>query len=222
MHRELIASLNGMPVEVSLHSSTPPNPWLGYKLALQRGLQDPTNATHVLVLQDDVVVCRNLTPALDRIIEIVPDDCVTLFHSYLPNNNKVALLKALTYGPPLIRSKYAKFWPVLCVLWPRAKAEHFLLWSETAKLPGGHRVASDDAVFGEWGRRHQETLWITVPSLIEHPDQVESLIGKRALWGRDKGRCALHFIGDCDPLEIDWSLTSSDPGVTVTASRGSA
>lgn len=204
MHGKLLASLGDMPAEVSMHASAPPNPWLGYKLALHRGLEDPTKPSHVLVLQDDVEVCRNLTPAVDALVKARPDDCITLFHSYLPNQNKIPLLQALKYREPLVLSRYAKFWPVLAVIWPRPKAEQFLRWAESARLPGGDRVASDDAVFGEWGRRHQERLWITVPSLVEHPDQVESLIGKRALWGRDKGRCALHYIGEGDPLSISW------------------
>lgn len=164
--------------------------------------------SHCLLLQDDVEVCRDLPRAVDAIAKAKPDECVTLFHSYLPNQNKIEILRALKWGgSPYVRSRYAKFWPVLCVLWPRQKISDFLLWAETARLPGmPNRVASDDAVFGEWGRQNQETLWVTCPSLVEHPDRVPSLIGRRALWGKDRGRCALQWIGkDVDPMEYDWA-----------------
>lgn len=206
LHDVLVESLAPMPTEVSLHSSDPPNPWAGY----QQALRDPPDCTHLLVLQDDTVACRNLPRAVDLIAKSKPDDPVALFHSYLPRNNLVDLLKMMKWGGgPYLRSRYAKFWPVIAVLWPVDVSQDFLRWTEdnARRLPGApNLVASDDAVFGEWGRSTQATLWVTVPSLVEHPDVEESLIGRRALWGKDSGRRALKWIGpDADPLEIDWS-----------------
>jgi hypothetical protein len=97
----------------------------------------------------------------------------------------------------------AKFCPVVAVLWPREAAKRFLDWSETAKLPGRPDPASDDAIMGEWIRNQQETVFVACPSIVDHPDRVESVIGRRQeVWGADKGRTVANFIGERD---IDWS-----------------
>jgi hypothetical protein len=196
-----------LPVEVSEHASDPPNPWAGYQLALQRGLDDPTNPTHVLVLQDDIVVCSNFAAACQQIASTNPDVPVSLFQSWLPDAARLAFRDASMvgrcYAPYPISQKWA---PVLGVLWPAGAARRFLEWATSGvKLPGyPNLVASDDAVLGEWLRRRQEPFLLTVPCLVEHPDREPSLIGKRAQWGKDKARVALDFIGDRDPLQYDW------------------
>lgn len=159
----------------------------------------------MLVLQDDAEVCRNLPPAVERIAKTKPDEPVVLFCSYLPNGARLAILAAAKNGQCYARFPVSKFVPVVGILWPRACIERFLSWAEHARLPGYPRpAASDDAVVGEWQRRNQETIWLSVPSLVQHPDRVESMIGKRAQWGEDRGRTALYFIGENDPLGYQW------------------
>ena len=79
LHGELLRSLEPLPAELSLHTSDPPSPWEGYKLALASGLEDP--ASHVVVLQDDATVSHNFPLAVERIAEAKPDDPVDLFLS---------------------------------------------------------------------------------------------------------------------------------------------
>jgi hypothetical protein len=200
----LIESLAPLPVEVSVHSSEPPSPWLGYKQALS----DLPDCTHLLLLQEDVLICRNLPLAVEKIAEAKPDNPVCLFLSWLPNHIVKDARQALLHGQRYIVARPAKFCPVVAVLWPVTAVERFLSWAEAAKLPGhpGH-VRSDDAVLAEWIRRMHETVWIALPSLVEHPDTVPSVKGRNnAAWGRDKGRRALQWVGpERDPLELDWS-----------------
>ena len=206
-HERLVRELAPLKPRVSLHASDPPLPWLGYQKLMYEYL-GTSGSSHVLVLQDDVVVCRNLPRAVGEIAKAKPDDPVILFLSYLPRQLIADVRKEMKWGGGrYVRCRSAKFWPVVAVLWPRSAAEHFMAWTETARLPGmPGPVGSDDAVFGEWGRRNQRTAWVTTPSLVEHPDEIESLWKRRALWGNGAGRCALHWIGpDADPLELDWS-----------------
>jgi hypothetical protein len=140
-----------------------------------------------------------------RIIEARPDDPICLFLSWLPRGVMVDALNAAKRGERFVRYRVSKFVPAIAIIWPRAKAEHFLEWSSTAILPGHpNRVASDDAVIAEWHRRNQMTIWVTMPSLVQHPDEVESLIGKRAMWGKDRTRTAFNYIGEGDPLGYQW------------------
>lgn len=204
--KPLVESLAPLPVVVSPHASEPPNPWAGYQLALQSGLKDPTCPTHVLVLQDDSVVCQNFAEAITRIATSKPDEPVVLFHSRLPPRSAADIVRAAKARECYVRFWPSKFVPAVAILWPVAAGERFLRWANSGvRLPGYPNVIrSDDAVIGEWQRRNQETIWATSPSLVDHPDRVQSIIGKRAQWGRDKGRVAHFFIGQENPLSYSW------------------
>lgn len=200
----LEAGLAPLDVEVSLHSSDPPNPWEGYKQAIA----DPPDCTHLLVLQEDTQVCRNFPPAVEK-IAAAKSDPVCLFLAWLPPNVAVDAMRASIAGERYIRYRpSSKFCPVVAILWPIEALERFKAWAACSPLPGRPTPASDDAIVGEWYKRNQkaETIWVTVPSLVEHPDNVESVKGRRnEVWGQDKGRVAALFIGGDDPLQYDWS-----------------
>lgn len=206
LHGPILKGLSPMETIVSLHSSEPPNPWEGYQIALERGASAATKPSHVLVLQDDVVVCRNLPRAVWKIAKRHPEDPVVLFHSRLPMRNSLHIRQAqMTGARYVLHSHGGKFVPVVALLWPVSKIAPFLEWASTAKLPGWPRPArSDDAVVGQWARSTQQNIWITVPSLVQHPDTSDSLIGRQAHWGKDKGRVAMAWIGDQDALDFDW------------------
>lgn len=204
LHKPLVQSLKPFPVEVSLHSSIPPNPLLGYKQALSN-LPD---CTHLCILQEDVIVCKNFPPAVERIARANPNTPVCLFLAKLPALEAKLSLYALKKGERYIqaRPKTNSFLPAVAVLWPRQHAEHFREWLKTARLPQHPKrePASDDAAIARWALANRQRVLITVPSLVEHPDREPSLIGKRAKWGKDRGRVALIYIGEGDPLELDW------------------
>ena len=200
----LLSGLDPLHTEVSLHSSDPPNPWEGYKKAIA----DPPDCTHLLVIQEDALVCRNFPLAVTKIAE-AKSDPVALFLAWLPKNVAVDAFRASIAGERYIRYRpSSKFCPVVAILWPVEALERFKAWAAGAPLPGRPTPASDDAIVGEWLKRNQktETIWCSVPSLVEHPDMTESVKGRRnEVWGQDKGRVAALFIGDRDPLDFDWS-----------------
>ena len=201
----LLASLAPLRVEVSTHSSDPPNPWEGYQQALRSGLEDESNPSHVLILQEDVVVCKNFPKALRKVSKAKPDDPISFFLARLPGYAGGQVYRTAKRGERWIRAYPGDlFFPALAILWPSKVAREFLEWTETARLPGyPNLVASDDAVFGQWIKKTQATAWYTVPSLADHPDQVESVIGRRAQWGKGRNRVALMFC-DGDPLAYTW------------------
>jgi hypothetical protein len=169
------------------------------------GLNDPT-ATHVLVLQDDVVVSPNFVAALGRIAYATDGDPVSFFLARLPAGAASQVYEALKNGTRYVRAQPGdKFFPALGILWPVAAIREFFSWLDSGvKLPGyPNQPCSDDAIFGEWIRRIQRPAWYTVPSLVDHPDEVKSTIGKTAQWGRDRNRTAMVFCSG-DALEYDW------------------
>lgn len=78
-------------------------------------------------------------------------------------------------------------------------------WTSANPHKLGHpSPRSDDGVLGRWCALTKQTVRFTVPSLVQHPDRVKSVIGRKEHWGKDKGRVALLYYED-DPLEYDWS-----------------
>lgn len=199
----LLSGLDGLKVDVFSHKADPPNPWEGYHACLNA----PTEASHILVIQDDTLVCRNFGQAVHEVAQANPHTPVCLYLGGLPARTareakKVMMSRRGNYVQIAMRD----FVPVVAVLWPTEKAREFISWAgETAhSLPGTPKPRSDDAVVGAWARWTKQTVLATVPSLVQHPDDVASTIKRRNHSGRDRGRTALFWIGDDDPLAIRW------------------
>jgi hypothetical protein len=178
----------------------PSNPWRCYRECLIS--PSGSDITHLLVIQDDAVPCRNLVAACERIRVPGP---VCLFLAGAPVRLAREASRALSQGRSLIPLylSAADWLPVVAVLWPVEVAESLLEWAGSNRLPGDPNPRSDDAVCGRWARQTGAEVFATVPSLVEHEDLVPSLIGKKARQGRSKWRTAGSWIGaDGDALEI--------------------
>lgn len=178
------------------------NPWRGYRLCLT----DLPESGHVAVLQDDTIVGRNFVPALERIAAANPLRVVELFMSMQPKrtHNRASM----RYG----KSRYVDVHSqdlvhVVALLWPVEKARAFLAWvDESPARLRGERFQSDDATVTRWMQLTKERIRATVPSIVQHPDDVPSIVNcHRVKHGADRGRTAGYWIGDADPLELDWS-----------------
>lgn len=189
-----------LPIEVMEDSGEPASPWRGYQLCLR---DIPSYATHVLVVQDDSQPCHNFVPALEQIAAANPDTPVCLFLAYLPHDAAAKAAQAMKNGQRYVNLSWRSFLPVVAVLWPHHKAAEFLAWADAhPQLPGQREPRSDDAMAGRWKMVNRETVKACVPSLVEHPDMEPSLIGRRASWGKDRGRRAL-LLAD-DAMAYDW------------------
>lgn len=157
-----------------------------------------------MIVQDDAVVCRNFAQAVEQVALAKPDDPVCL---YLTGKGMKTLRQAARERGRYVLLHSQDFLPVVCVLWPRAKAEHFLHWSEKIKLPGHPNPRSDDAVAGYWMSKTRQQVYATLPSLVDHPDDVPSVKGLRyqPRAQRARPRPPFRWIGGADPLELDWS-----------------
>lgn len=198
--------LAGLPssTEVIVDEGPDANPWRGF----QKCIQPADGYTHLCVIQDDAVVCRNFSQAIESIVATYPDNLICLFVPGSAQTTVRLMTKALMSGQTYVcyAVPSSKFIPVVATVWPVAKATDLLEWSGEAHLPGHPRPAkSDDAVCGLWARTRKEMVIVTVPSLVQHPDDVESTIGRPAKSGADRGRIAAYHIGDGDPLDYDWS-----------------
>lgn len=149
--------------------------------------------THYIVMQDDIIPCKGfLGAAYDR-IRAKPDHVLSLWVGGLRNTTlkhyRQAIIKHEDWSP----IHFSDIHHCVALVWPRELALEFLEWTRTAMLPGdGRNQQSDDAIVGAWARRQHKEFWATVPSLVEHNDDVISTIGRPR---GDAGRRAIQFAG---------------------------
>jgi hypothetical protein len=202
LRERLLPALAGMPVEVVETDFDPPNPWMGYLACMDA----PPDCTHLLIVQDDCVACRNLTPALHLIAQAKPNNPVCLYLGMLPPQKGIALRAAVMKKKYVELTPASAFMPVVAVLWPIEKLIHFRDWAGAPKVLRRRNgltlyEASDDAMGARWWRSTRQTVYATIPSLIEHPDDAVSTIGRT-----NSGRTALFWHGqDWDALSVDWA-----------------
>jgi hypothetical protein len=202
--------MEGMPAGTEIvtdwEATHDPNPWRCYR----RCLSDPPEAvTHVVIVQDDAIVCRNFGEAVELVTAARPDDILSLFVGGVSRKTAQDMRAAAARGRHWSPLFFRDVSHVVALVWPVKLAAEFLEWAKEARLPGYRGVCrSDDAVVGEWLRRTRRVAWATVPCLVEHPDDVPTLIRQRerARDGLDRGRCAVTWIGDGDPSELDWTV----------------
>lgn len=200
--------LQNLPPEVEVitdDGGPPPSPWRGYQMCLS----DLPDEGHVCVLQDDTIVCNNFVPAVNVIAEQNSDEIVCLFLGGHPRRTAANVRQALITGRCYTYLAWHDFLPVVATMWPVHIAREFLTWAQEnpARLPGGAVARSDDAVGGRWLKLTRRRARVAVPSLVEHPDDLPSTITRLGRNGVDRGRIAVQWIGEGDPLEINWTNT---------------
>lgn len=161
----------------------------------------------MLIVQDDTVPVSGFAKAVRQIAKAQPDTPVCLFLGRLPRDASMNARRALTDDRRYIPLAWRSFLPVVAVLWPRHKAEEFFRWTQDNIVIPGVRgdVRSDDAVGGRWKMMTRQTVYACVPSIIEHPDEVDSTIGKRSRHSKAAARTAA-FIAE-DAGAYDWAKT---------------
>jgi hypothetical protein len=169
--------------------------WFNCKQAWQQVHPD---STHHLVLQDDMLPCTNFIPALHQIIQLKPSEIIHLFAC-----NR-AIDQALKEG---------KHWHTMpggswggSIILPR---EHFEWYKWVDQHCLNFHKHSDDTRLDHYAMCHQKLIWNVAPSLIEHIGYDKSLIGN----SRGDWRKSIKYIGDRDPLTIDWSQGMNNPVV---------
>ena len=83
-----------------------------------------------------------------------------------------------------------------------------LAWVDAQGWP--YAFNADDEIIGRLTRALGIPVYATVPSLVDHPDDVASIVGSREpMFGGNRDRVAHCYIGDhADPRGIRWSLNA--------------
>jgi hypothetical protein len=205
MAAELAAAAGGADVVSDPDPLGKPDPWRTYRACLEA---TPGWATHRLVLQDDALVCARFRDAALAAASARPGDLLALFASGVPDHRD-AVLDACRRRAAWCVLDTVPWVPAVALLWPAGLIPKLLAFVDRQGWPA-HFTADDEKVW-HWAQAEGVTVWATVPSLVQHPDDVPSTLGMRALGGRDPARVAAVWAGDlegCDDpaSQIDWAV----------------
>lgn len=167
-------------------------PMRGYLKCLEN---PPVNATHLCVIQDDALPCREAARRIGEAVGERPSDVVSLFVGGLPGRTRKDFWAAQAAGERWSSIWFREIHHVVALVWPIELVNDFLAWYKTARIPIPIPHNSDDAVVGYWARTQRRLFWATVPCLVEHPDDLPSTIHRDERRG-DKGRRAIAFVDD--------------------------
>ena len=163
--------------------------WNGCRKALN------CKADYICVLQDDVLVCKDFLPTIERLVKLVTDKPITLF-------------------TPLEMANTARTWQrswMTIKLWfyaqgyimPRDLAKDFLDFAERHT----NKRNIDDEKLAIWVWKRDLRVWATMPSLVEHIGWGTTTIRTRNYdeYYKIDRRVAKYFIGyEKSGLDIDW------------------
>lgn len=142
----------------------------------------PARATHVVVIQDDARPCPNFRALARRAISARPDELVAFFAPAQPPEMGHAIRCASERGESWVELPCRRWVPVVALSWPVALVADFFEWKLEQRWPPA--FGADDEGVGRFVRDAGLAIAATVPSLVEHPDEVPSLVGRRPRGGR--------------------------------------
>lgn len=162
--------------------------------------------THILVLQDDVLPCRDLVKAAERIAEIAGDQPITLF------TNNPRATGAVATGYTFLQMNV--WFMAQAYILSREFVANFLEWDKLHAIGG--RMA-DDEHLALYCFCNKIPVLATVPSLVEHLGWRTTTIDERRPNKRYldvSRRVASTFHGfENSALDIDWAVGFKNPQI---------
>ncbi len=170
MTAELVERLDGLdPVLVPDPGGTKTSTWRTHRRCLE---SVPDDASHLLVLQDDAWPCDNFSQALAEVVRQRPDAIVCLFAPGFGNVLRPVRMMR-TAGQHWLPWKIPSYVPVVAIVYPAVHARQIPVFSDSKKV---HVGRADDAVIAMYARAHKVPVWATVPSLVQHRDELVSVM----------------------------------------------
>lgn len=167
---DLLPRLHGLDPQVITDPGGKRSTWRTHRLCLESA---PADATHLLVLQDDAWPCDDFASLVRAAVEERPDRIVCLFvsgighlmrHVNIARKNRERWLEL----PPIA------YTPCVAIVYPADHARAIPAFADAKRVGIGR---TDDAVVGQYARAHRVTACATLPSLVEHRDDVDSVMG---------------------------------------------
>lgn len=153
-----------------------------------------TGATHLVQLQDDVLVCPRFWPLLRAMVEARRDDVIGL-ESVLDIGSPW-----YTTGDGIIGVGYVL---------PREAIREMLAWRESKLRPGSIQSLNEDQLLGLWCFVTGRKVWHPTPTIIDHDVDMASTYGNDGHTHRRPVRSTVR--GDAPPET--WAVEGTAPHV---------
>ena len=184
-----------------------------WRTAMRAWRSYDSDATHHLVLQDDIIPCRNFLTSVPYIISDLPQDASVSFC-----DNIQSIKYAIKTGRSWVVSTQVRHAQAL--IQPVGQIEDWIQWSEWNVRPSYYH---DDGRLEIYLVKHNRRIWHTVPSLVSHDDNgsVYRYLTKNETKPEGKAPYVEYkFIGvDTDPLSINWDVQDNYVGNLTRPSR---
>ena len=155
----------------------------------RRALEAAGGASHHIVLQDDIELCRDFIRSVKRLIRVRPRHLIALY------TNSDGVYRARARGHSWIE-KFGVCGPAM--VWPKNLIGEFLRWQDAHINPD---FEFDTVRVSMWLIKTSKRSFATVPSLTQHLGFRSSLLGLN-----DPSKVAAWYIGENrSALDIDWS-----------------
>jgi len=159
------------------------------------------NATHHLVIQDDIAVCRDFLASVNKTLELHPTSPISYF------DLSRTITDALDKGSHWATRRSLSM--AQAVVLPTDMIMPALTWIGEFVKP---TAEGDDERFSAYFLSHNVEVWYTAPSLVDHVDNGHSLLKHPDTLPTGKRRVAAAFIGTgASGLSIDWTVGIERP-----------
>ena len=161
----------------------------------RRTLEAAGQASHHLVLQDDLKLCKDFIRSVKEVIRARPENVIALY------TNTRSVFTARDRGESWVERSGAAG---PAVIWPTDLIAEFLQWQDRHI---DRNFPWDDVRVSMWLIKTSKRAFATVPSLTQHLGCGFSTLGLNGPF-----KVAAWYIGnDRSALEIDWSQGLSSP-----------
>lgn len=152
------------------------------------------STTHHMVIQDDVIPCRDLVAGVERALGFIPADAPLMAYVGSVRPYAPVIKRHIAERPDVSWFTFNEtFWGP-CLVIPTAHIRDLVRRCDRMN------VANYDRRIGLWYRSKRIRTFAPWPSLVEHRDS-PSLVA-----GRNGQRHAYRFLGsDVSALTVDWS-----------------
>ncbi len=196
-YQRLQRLLESIPQQVTVITDSGDGHWPTAKRAWRA---HRPGATHHLVLQDDVIACRDFIPAVYRCIDLAPLEVLSFFSFWKAGHELYA-----RGSSHWLRQRQCAYAQAICL--PVELIEMWLTWDQNNLRQDRW---TDDNRLGAFCYQYGLMVYTTVPSLVQHEAPSDSVIDKRMNNAR---RVSPYYIGDQSALDIDW--TQGFPGPII-------
>jgi len=155
--------------------------------------------THLVIMQDDILFCKDFATTVNHLISLLPDEIITLF------SNSEHINLALKQNINWVKLKV--WFMAQCYIVPVKVAKDMVSWiDEYVK----EQVTLDDDRMATYCFYHNRQVYATAPSLVEHIGFADTTLRNYNEYFRLKSihRIATRFIGfEKSGMSVDWRNT---------------